>query len=259
MIDFTGQVVVVTGAGRGLGRLYALDLAGRGAAVVVNDLGSTMQGGGSDARVADQVVEEIEDRGGAAVASHESVATPEGGEAIVRAAVERFGRLDAAVNAAGVMGAVGGFADYTDDAFDAVMQVNVWGSFRCLRAELRQMYRQGSGSIVNVSSASVFGMHTELGPYIASKAAVLAMSRVAGKEAGPRGVRVNAVCPGLTDTPMLQLSMVERPETEDVLAQIPIRRMAHPTEIAEAILWLCSDRSSFTNGSALVADGGRSG
>ena len=139
------------------------------------------------------------------------------------------------------------------------MQVNVWGSFRCLRAELRQMYRQGSGSIVNVSSASVFGMHTELGPYIASKAAVLAMSRVAGKEAGPRGVRVNAVCPGLTDTPMLQLSMVERPETEDVLAQVPIRRMAHPTEIAEAILWLCSDRSSFTNGSALVADGGRSG
>ena len=102
MIDFTGQVVVVTGAGRGLGRLYALDLAGRGAAVVVNDLGSTMQGGGSDARVADQVVEEIEDRGGAAVASHESVATPEGGEAIVRAAVERFGRLDAVVSNAGI-------------------------------------------------------------------------------------------------------------------------------------------------------------
>jgi len=246
-----GKVVLVTGGASGIGRATAALAAGYGAAgIVVADV--------NEAGVR-EVAELLSGTGTEVVPCAGSLTSAEAADRIVATAVERFGRLDAAVNAAGVMGVVGGFADYTDDAFDAVKQVNVWGSFRCLRAELRQMYRQGSGSIVNVSSASVFGMHTELGPYIASKAAVLAMSRVAGKEAGPRGVRVNAVCPGLTDTPMLQLSMVERPETEDVLAQVPIRRMAHPTEIAEAILWLCSDRSSFTNGSALVADGGRSG
>src|SRR5215472_19298669 len=98
MIDFTGQVVIVTGAGRGLGRLYAMEIARRGGSVVVNDLGGTMHGEGSDVTVADQVVEEIECAGGVAVASYESVASPEGGEAIVRTAVETFGRLDAVVN-----------------------------------------------------------------------------------------------------------------------------------------------------------------
>jgi len=106
MIDFAGQVVIVTGAGRGLGRLYALEIARRGGSVVVNDLGSTMHGEGSDAS-ADQVVEEIEAAGGVAVASHDSAASPEGGEAIVRAAVERFGRLDAVVSNAGIFARLG--------------------------------------------------------------------------------------------------------------------------------------------------------
>ncbi len=106
MIDFTDQVVIVTGAGRGLGRLLAIDIARRGGSVVVNDLGGTMHGGGSDSSVADQVVEEIERAGDVAVASHESVASPEGGEAIVRAAVDRFGRLDAVVSNAGIFNSV---------------------------------------------------------------------------------------------------------------------------------------------------------
>src|SRR5438445_12333267 len=102
MIDFTGEVVIVTGAGRGLGRLYALDLAARGASVVVNDVGGTMGGDGADATVAEQVVAEIEQAGGVGVASHDSVATPEGGQAIVDTAVERFGRVDAVVSNAGI-------------------------------------------------------------------------------------------------------------------------------------------------------------
>jgi NAD(P)-dependent dehydrogenase (short-subunit alcohol dehydrogenase family) len=106
VIDFTGQVVIVTGAGRGLGRLFAIDIARRGGAVVVNDLGGTMHGEGSDAAVADLVVEEIERAGGVAVASYESVASPEGGEAIVRTAVDRFGRLDAVVSNAGIFNSV---------------------------------------------------------------------------------------------------------------------------------------------------------
>jgi NAD(P)-dependent dehydrogenase (short-subunit alcohol dehydrogenase family) len=178
---------------------------------------------------------------------------------IVRHAIDRFGRVDAAVNCAGVEGGTLPLDRCTDEDFDHVMNVNLRGVFRCLRAELRQMYLQGSGSIVNVSSASVFGVHPDLGPYTTSKAGVLTLTRVAAKEAGPRGVRVNAVCPGLTNTPMLQMSREERSSTEDIARRIPLGRVGTPEEQAEAILWLCSDRSSFVNGTGLVSDGGRVG
>ena len=250
LFDLTGKAAIITGASKGIGEAVARGLAAFGAKVVVS---SRKQ------EAVEAVAKSIQAEGGEALAVAAHMGDASAINNLAAAAKGHFGGVDIIVNNAAANPVFGPLLSVNEEAFAKIMQVNVWGSFRCLRAELRQMYRQGSGSIVNVSSASVFGMHTELGPYIASKAAVLAMSRVAGKEAGPRGVRVNAVCPGLTDTPMLQLSMVERPETEDVLAQIPIRRMAHPTEIAEAILWLCSDRSSFTNGSALVADGGRSG
>jgi NAD(P)-dependent dehydrogenase (short-subunit alcohol dehydrogenase family) len=188
-----------------------------------------------------------------------SVAHVATAEALVGVAVERFGRLDAAVNAAGTMGRAAELVEYADDAFEHVLDVNIRGVFHCLRAELRQMYQQGTGSIVTVASASVFGVHTELGPYVMSKSAVIGMTKVAAKEAGRRGVRVNAVCPGLTDTAMLRESMTQRPATSDIAAAIPLGRIGQPGELAEAIAWLCSDRSSFTNGATLVVDGGRSG
>jgi NAD(P)-dependent dehydrogenase (short-subunit alcohol dehydrogenase family) len=128
VIDFSGQVVIVTGAGRGLGRLYALDLARRGAAVVVNDLGGSMSGNGADPGVADQVVAEIEQAGGVAVASHDSVATPKGGQAIVDAAVDRFGRLDAVVSNAGIFQTLP-FDELSVDDWRQMLNVHLDGSF----------------------------------------------------------------------------------------------------------------------------------
>src|SRR5262245_49806816 len=128
MIDFTGQVAIVTGAGRGLGRLFAIEIARRGGSVVVNDLGGTMHGEGSDSTVADQVVEEIERAGGVAVASSESVATPEGGEAIVRTAIERFGRLDAVVSNAGIFNSVP-FDELSQADWRRMLSVHLDGGF----------------------------------------------------------------------------------------------------------------------------------
>ena len=246
-----GKVVAVTGAASGIGRATALLAARSGArGLVLADVAA-------DA-LADAAAE-VAAAGGQAETVTGSVTDVATAGAIVTRAVDRFGSLDAAVNAAGTMGEAAEFTDYRDDTFRQVIDVNVGGVFHCLRAELRQMYEQGAGCIVNIASASVFGVHAELGPYVASKAAVVTMTKVAAKEAGRRGVRVNAVCPGLTDTAMLRESMQVRPATSDIAAAIPLGRVARPEEIAEAIAWLWSDAASFTNGAVLVVDGGRSG
>src|SRR5512134_1448776 len=147
MIDFEGQVVIVTGAGRGLGRLYAIEVARRGGAVVVNDLGSTMHGQGSDASVAERVALEIERAGGVAVASHDSVASPEGGEAIVRCAVERFGRLDAVVSNAGIFHTAE-FDELPAKDWQRMLNVHLDGSFHLSQPAFRVMKSQGYGRFV---------------------------------------------------------------------------------------------------------------
>src|SRR5690349_1096805 len=142
MIDFTGQVAVVTGAGRGLGRLYALELARRGAAVVVNDLGGSMHGDGSDIAVADAVVEEIKSAGGEAVASHDSVDSPEGGAAIVATAVDSFGRIDAVVSNAGIFSSIA-FEDLSPDDWRRMLRVHLDGAFYLSQPAYRVMKEQG--------------------------------------------------------------------------------------------------------------------
>jgi NAD(P)-dependent dehydrogenase (short-subunit alcohol dehydrogenase family) len=250
-VTLEGKVVAITGAASGIGRATALLAARSGArGLVLADLAA-------DA-LADAAAE-VAAAGGQVETVTGSVTDPATAGAIVARAVDRFGSLDAAVNAAGTMGEAAELTDYPDDTFTMVLDVNVGGVFRCLRAELRQMYAQGAGSIVNIASASVFGVHAELGPYVASKAAVVAMTKVAAKEAGRRGVRVNAVCPGLTDTAMLRESMRVRPATSDIAAAIPLGRVGRPEEIAGAIAWLWSDAASFANGAVLAVDGGRSG
>jgi NAD(P)-dependent dehydrogenase (short-subunit alcohol dehydrogenase family) len=246
-----GKVVAVIGAASGIGRATALLAARSGARGLV--LADQAADGLAD------VAAEVAAAGGQAEPVTGSVTDAATAGAIVTRAVNRFGSLDAAVNAAGTMGEAAEFIDYRDDTFKRVIDVNVRGVFHCLRAELRQMYEQGTGCVVNIASASVFGVHAELGPYVASKAAVVTMTKVAAKEAGRRGVRVNAVCPGLTDTAMLRESMQLRPATSDIAAAIPLGRVARPEEIAEAIAWLWSDAASFANGAVLVVDGGRSG
>ncbi|OBF81874.1 short-chain dehydrogenase [Mycobacterium sp. 852002-51163_SCH5372311] len=194
MIDFTSRIALVTGAGRGLGRLYALELARRGAAVVVNDLGGTMHGEGSDESVADQVVAEIEAAGGVAVASHDSVASPEGGEAIVSLAVERFGRLDAVVSNAGIFNSVP-FDELSPEQWRRMLGVHLDGGFYLSRPAYKVMKKQRYGRFVFISSSGgMFGQPLEA-HYAAAKAGLVGLSNVIAIEGAEHGILSNTVLP----------------------------------------------------------------
>jgi NAD(P)-dependent dehydrogenase (short-subunit alcohol dehydrogenase family) len=194
MIDFTGQAAIVTGAGRGLGRLYALELARRGAAVVVNDLGGSMHGHGADTSVADGVVEEIERAGGVAVASHDSVDSPQGGEAIVRTAVDRFGRIDAVVSNAGIFNSVP-FEDLSQDDWRRMLSVHLDGGFYLSQPAYREMKAAGYGRFVFISSSGgMFGQPLEA-HYAAAKAGLVGLANVIAIEGAQYGILANTVLP----------------------------------------------------------------
>ena len=194
MIDYTGQVAVVTGAGRGLGRLYATEIARRGASVVVNDLGGSMGGEGSDATVADEVVAEITEAGGMAVASHDSVDSPEGGQAIVQTALDHFGRLDAVISNAGIFNSIA-FDELTVDDWRRMLRVHLDGGFYLAQPAYRVMKSQGYGRFVFIaSSAGMFGQHLEA-HYAAAKAGLVGLTNVIALEGAPHGILANTVLP----------------------------------------------------------------
>jgi NAD(P)-dependent dehydrogenase (short-subunit alcohol dehydrogenase family) len=194
MIDFTDQAVVVTGAGRGLDRLYALDLAKRGASVVVNDLGGSMGGEGADTTVADEVVDEITQGGGKAVASHDSVDSPEGGESIVQAAIEHFGRLDAVVSNAGIFNSIA-FEEMTPDLWRQMLKVHLDGGFHLSQPAFKIMKKQGYGRFVFISSSGgMFGQHLEA-HYGAAKAGLVGLSNIIALEGAEHGILSNTVLP----------------------------------------------------------------
>jgi NAD(P)-dependent dehydrogenase (short-subunit alcohol dehydrogenase family) len=194
MLDFRAQVVVVTGAGRGLGRLYALELARRGAAVVVNDVGGTMGGDGSDPVVADLVVAEIEAAGGTAEASYDSVATPEGGRAIVATALTRFGRLDAVVSNAGIF-QTRPIEDLSPADWRRMIDVHLHGGFHLAQPAFTAVREQGHGRFVFVaSSAGLFGQ-PDSAHYAAAKAGVVGLANVIAIEGAEHGILANTVLP----------------------------------------------------------------
>jgi NAD(P)-dependent dehydrogenase (short-subunit alcohol dehydrogenase family) len=194
MIDFAGQVAVVTGAGRGLGRLYALELARRGASVVVNDIGGTMQGRGADRSIADGVVAEIESAGGRAVASHRSVDSPEGGQAIVDLAVSSFGRLDAVVSNAGIFNTVS-FDELSATDWRRMIDVHLHGGFFLSQPAFRVMKTQGYGRFVMIaSSAGLFGQPNSA-HYAAAKAGLMGLTNVIAIEGTEHGILANTVLP----------------------------------------------------------------
>jgi NAD(P)-dependent dehydrogenase (short-subunit alcohol dehydrogenase family) len=194
VIDVGGQVVIVTGAGRGLGRLYALDLAQRGASVVVNDIGGTMGGEGTDPRVADAVVDEIRRAGGEAVASYDSVDTPEGGEAIVRTATDRFGRLDAVVSNAGIFQTVP-FEALAPADWSQMLRVHLDGAFHVSQPAYREMKSRGGGRFVFIaSSAGLFGQPNSA-HYAAAKAGTVGLANVIAIEGAEHGILANCVLP----------------------------------------------------------------
>ena len=194
MIDFAGQAVIVTGAGRGLGRLYALELARRGALVVVNDLGSSMGGIGTDPHVADKVADEIRQEGGVAVSSHDSVGSPEGGAAIVDTALSAFGRLDAVISNAGIYGMVP-FEDLSVDEWRRMLAVHLDGGFYLSQPAFRAMKAQGYGRFVFIASnVGAFGQ-AHAAHYAAAKGGLIGLTNALANEGAPHGILANAVLP----------------------------------------------------------------
>jgi NAD(P)-dependent dehydrogenase (short-subunit alcohol dehydrogenase family) len=190
---FEGRVAVVTGAGRGIGRAYARLLAERGARVVVNDLGGSMQGGGADAEVASRVAAEIAGSGGAAIADGSDVASPEGGDALIGAALERFGRVDVLINNAGIIRWAGLPEIDADNLLDH-LAVHVGGSFNTTRAAWPHMVEQGYGRIVMTTSAGMFGLPNNLA-YATAKAAVIGLTRSISVAGAPHGIKANLIAP----------------------------------------------------------------
>jgi NAD(P)-dependent dehydrogenase (short-subunit alcohol dehydrogenase family) len=241
------KAALVTGAGSGIGRACALALAREGARVVVSDVNDA--GGEATAR-------EIREADGEAIYVHADVAHESDVQALVGRTLSHFGALDCAVNNAGVTGSAGPLHETSLEDFRRVVDVNLTGVFLCMKHELEAMLPRGGGAIVNVASGSGIIATPGMGAYCSTKHAVLGLTKTAAVENARTDVRVNAVCPGVTDTPLLRENIAGSPQMERlILGSTPSGRMARPEEIAEAVAWLCSDRASFVSGESMLVDG----
>ncbi|TAL93191.1 MAG: SDR family oxidoreductase [Paraburkholderia sp.] len=247
-LDFTGKVALVTGAAAGMGLATAWAFAEAGAAVVVADYKEDM---------AKAVAQKLIAAGHKALAIGCDVCDDAQVAAMVERTVAEFGRLDAAFNNAGVMARIVPTADSTREEWDRVIGTNLRGVWSCMKYELQQMERQGSGAIVNNASVGALTGNPGIGSYIASKHGVVGLTRTAALEYVKRGIRVNAVNPGLIDTQIAR-DVVNGDERayEDIAKHVPIERAGRPEEIASAVLWLCSPGASYVVGHALTVDGG---
>ena len=248
MLD--GKSALITGGGGGIGRATALAFAREGARVAVADL---------MAEAARETVALVNAAGGQAISLSGDVADDADVRAMVDAVVGTYGRLDCAFNNAGIAGwqvdAVGKkTAEWSEEAFDRMIAVNLKGVWLCMRHELPQMQTQGGGAIVNTASiAGLAGLPTS-SAYVAAKHGVVGLTKTASIEYAEANIRVNAVCPGYIRTPMTEPGM--RLRGEAILAQTPFKRLGNPEEIAEMVVWLCSERASFVSGVAYNVDGG---
>jgi NAD(P)-dependent dehydrogenase (short-subunit alcohol dehydrogenase family) len=240
-ISFENKVALVTGAGSGLGLATARAFAESGASVALAD---------TNEKAVRCAVEELSAQGHKALAIQCDVADDTQVEEMVERTVAHFGRLDAAYNNAGVQNVVAEAADATREDFDRVISINLRGVWSCMKFELRQMLKQGGGAIVNCSSIGGLVAGPKRGTYQASKHGVLGLTKSAALDYAARGIRINAVCPGIIHTSMLDKMMATQADA------VPIGRLGRPEEIASAVLWLCSSAASFMIGHALAVDGG---
>ncbi|HET9427009.1 MAG TPA: SDR family oxidoreductase [Allosphingosinicella sp.] len=245
----TRKVALVTGAASGIGKATALAFAKAGYVTVIADV---------DVAAGHQALTEVEAVGSPAIFVRCDVSDPVDVAELMETIVQKYGRLDAAFNNAGIEGEAGELLDSGHDNWDRVIATNLTGVWLCMRCEIRQMLTQESGgTIVNCSSVAGLTGFPGLSAYVASKHGVVGLTRAAALEYATRKIRINAVCPGAIVTPMLERVMGSSEEArQTVVSGEPIGRLGQPDEIASAVLWLCSDGASFTTGQALAVDGG---
>jgi NAD(P)-dependent dehydrogenase (short-subunit alcohol dehydrogenase family) len=247
--NLDGKVAFVTGAASGIGRATALAFAREGANVVVADI---------DQRGNQETARMIEDLGGQALAVSCDVTSGADVQAALTKTVERFGRLDCAFNNAGAEQRPKLTAEIADEEWDRIITINLKGVFLCLKYEIPLLLQHGGGVIVNTSSGAGIKVFGRGAAYAAAKHGVVGLTKDAALDYAASNIRINAICPGIIDTEMMDRFTGGTPEERDrVIAQEPIGRMGRPDEIAATVVWLCSDAASFVTGHAMIADGGQ--
>ncbi len=243
------KVIIVTGAASGIGKASALCFADEDAKVVVSDV--SVQAG-------EETATRIRETGRNAIFVKCDVSRVEDVKALVEKTVQEFGRLDGAFNNAGIEGVNSPVADYPDEIWDKAIGVNLIGVYHCMKHEIRAMLKTGGGSIVNNSSILGLVGFANASAYVAAKHGVLGLTKTAAIEYATQGIRVNAVCPGFIETPMLERGGIStQPAIKKMITDLhPMKRMGRPEEIAESVIWLFTEASSFTTGIALLIDGG---
>ncbi len=244
-----GRISLVTGAGSGIGRATSLIMSREGATVVVSDINA--DGG-------EETLSAIKEAGGDGIFVHADVSRPDDVASLVGQVVSTYGRLDCAYNNAGIEGQMTSrIHDYPEDVWDRLIDINVKGVWLCLKHELAQMMQQGGGAIVNTASGAGLVGSRNMSAYVASKHAVVGLTKAAALEYARDGIRVNAVCPGIIDTPMMSRLIGGRGTEYEATIPVrqPIGRLGTPEEIAESVTWLCSDAASLVTGLAMAVDG----
>ncbi|HEV8482837.1 MAG TPA: SDR family oxidoreductase [Blastocatellia bacterium] len=245
---FEGKVALVTGANSGIGQASALAFAREGASVVL--AARRLEQG-------EETVRLIEKTRGTATFIKTDVSNSAEVEALIRATVETYGRLDFALNNAGTSGNLAPAAEMSEEEWDSVIGTNLKGVWLCLKQEIAVMTRQGGGSIVNMSSVlGLLGTSLGASAYVASKHAIIGLTKAAALEYAGQGIRINAICPGYIKTALIEPATNNPDVKSQLIAAHPIGRLGNPEEVAEAVVWLCSDAASFVTGHSLVVDGG---
>jgi NAD(P)-dependent dehydrogenase (short-subunit alcohol dehydrogenase family) len=247
-LGLQNKVALVTGAATGIGRAVALEFAKEKARIVLADVNQ---------EVCSALCDTITKSGCEAVWQKADVSSAGAVEGLIDFAVNKFGGLDMAVNNAGIQGELASTVDCTEENWNRIIATNLTGVWLCMKYEIAVMLRRGKGSVVNI--ASNFGLvgSSRMPAYAASKHGVVGLTKTAAIEFAPSGVRVNAVCPGPVDTPLVQAVVKDAPGLVDAITnRVPLGRMGSPDEIAEAVVWLSSDRAAFATGAILSVDGG---
>jgi NAD(P)-dependent dehydrogenase (short-subunit alcohol dehydrogenase family) len=246
-MEFENKVVIVTGGSSGIGREAAKKFAAKGAKVAIADIDDV--GGAESVKV-------IQDASGEAMFIHADMAKEEDIIGMVKQTVDSYGRLDCALNNAGITGNVVPTVQIEREEFDKVFAVNVFGVWLCMKYQIPEMLKNGGGAIVNTSSLAGINGYPGVPHYSASKHAVLGLTKTAALEHAKDGIRVNAICPGMAETGLTREALKVPELRGAMVAMTPQGRIAQPEEIAGAAVWLCSDEASFTTGTYMIIDGG---